>query len=356
MSIPPDVPSRKSRRYFLAAGAVAGAIAGLGPPGASAQRITANTPPQPTGPDQDTASLAARRDADDHLTVAVMLNGHGPFNFVVDTGAERSVVSDEVATRLNLVRGGSVTLEGIAKALTVATIRAETVAFGPFVRRDVMMPILPRATLAADGYLGLDVIDGTRVTFDFKNRQLHVEQPKAIYSPQHLNDFNIQQPSGVQAPDPPDTWVQAKGKAGRLQIVDCLVGHVPAVAFVDTGAELSVGNPALLAALRSYGKGVPVVGSIVLTGVTGGELAGQVIDVPRISLQALNFTDSLLAIADAPDFTTWGLHDRPAVLIGMNYLRQFASVTVDYRAKEIRFELSLAPPMPRPGVAITARG
>lgn len=320
-----------------------------------AQRITANTVPQPSGPDQDAASLAARRDADDHLTVAVMLNGQGPFNFVVDTGAERSVVSDEVAARLNLVRGGNVTIEGIAKAMTVATIRAETVAFGPFVRRNVVMPILPRSTLAADGYLGLDVIDGTRVTFDFKNRQLHVEQPKAIYTP-HVNDFNIQQPSGIQAPDQPETWVQARGKAGRLQIVDCLVGHVPAVAFVDTGAELSVGNPALLAALRTYRKGVPVLGSIVLTGVTGGELAGQVVAVPRITLQALNFTDSLLAIADAPDFTTWGLHDRPAVLIGMNYLRQFASVAVDYRAKEIRFELSLAPPMPRPGVEITARG
>ena len=93
-----------------------------------------------------------------------------------------------------------------------------------------------------------------------------------------------------------------------------------------------------------------------LTGVTGGQLEGQVVSVPRISLQSLSFTDSVLAIADAPDFTTWGLHNRPALLIGMNYLRQFASVSVDYRAKEIRFELSLAPPLPRPGVEIHALG
>ncbi len=48
----------------------------------------------------------------------------------------------------------------------------------------------------------------------------------------------------------------------------------------------------------------------------------------------------------------WKLRLRPALLIGMDYLRQFAAVTIDYRSKEIRFELSLAPPSPRPGVEI----
>ena len=326
---------------------------GLLPMTATAQRITANTPPQPAGPDQDAASLAARRDANDHLTVAVMLNGHGPFNFVVDTGAERSVVSDEIAASLGLGLGENVRLEGIAKAMIVPTIRADTLGFGPFVRRNVQMPILPRTTLAADGYLGLDVIDGTRVTFDFKNRQLHVEQPKAVFNPQHFDNFRIMPFPGA---DTPETWVEATGRAGRLRIVNCMVGPVPTVAFVDTGAELAVGNVALLTALKTHHNAVTEMGPTVLTGVTGGELAGEIVAVPRITLQALTFTDSVLAIADAPDFKTWGLHERPAVLIGMNYLRQFASVTVDYRAKEIRFELSLAPPMPRPGVAITAKG
>ena len=323
---------------------------------AAAQRITANTLPQPDGTDQDTASLKARTDINDHLTVAVTINGHGPFNFVIDTGAERSVISDEVAAGLNLVHAGQVTIEGIAKDLVVETIRAQTVAFGPFVRNDVLMPILPRPTLAADGYLGLDVINGTRVTFDFQNHQLHIEQPKAVFDPHHLDDYGIQGPSGRQAPQSQETWVHAKGSAGRLQIIDCLVDYVRAAAFVDTGAELSVGNPALLAALTTHHKGKPDLGPIVLTGVTGGELSGEVVAVQRISLEELSFTDNVLAIADAPDFTNWGLHDRPAVLIGMNYLRQFAQVTIDYRAKQIRFELSLAPPMPRPGVEIRALG
>ncbi len=340
-----------SRRGFLCAVAAAG----LWPVAAHAQRITANTPPSPASADQDTASLKARTDAADLLTVAVMVNEKGPFNFVVDTGAERSVLSDEVAATLNLAHGETVTIEGIATAVTVATVHADGLAFGPFVRKDMQIPLLPRSTLAADGYLGLDAINGTRVTFDFKHHQLHIEQPKAVFDAGRVNDLRVQQPSGILASRQSETWISARGRAGRLQISDCLVGGMPAIAFVDTGAEISVGNPALLAALKTFHGRVPDLGAITLTGVTGGQLAGEVISVDHINLQDLIFSESLLAIADAPDFTTWGLHDKPAVLIGMNYLRQFASVTVDYRAKEIRFELSEAPPMPRPEVAITAR-
>ncbi len=350
MSDKPKARPWESRRHFLAAVAVVGAW----PAAASAQRITTDKVPPAVAADQDVASLKARTDAADLLTVAVTINGQGPFQFVVDTGAERSVIAEEVAATLSLEHGEQVVIQGIAKSVTVATVRAKTVTFGPFTRNDVLMPLLPRATLAADGYLGLDVINGTRVTFDFKNHRLHVEQPKPIFVP-HLNAFNMA-PSGLEPLKPNETWLQTKGKGGRLQIVDCLVDDVPAAAFVDTGAEISVGNPALLAALKTYRKGVPDLGPIVLTGVNGGELPAEVVSVPRMNLQELSFTESILAIADAPDFTTWGLHDKPALLIGMNYLRQFGSVSVDYRAKQIRFELSEIPPMPRPGVAITKLG
>ena len=45
-------------------------------------------------------------------------------------------------------------------------------------------------------------------------------------------------------------------------------------------------------------------------------------------------------IADLQVFDLWGLSQRPALLIGMNYLRQFARVSIDYALKEIRFDLA----------------
>jgi hypothetical protein len=44
-------------------------------------------------------------DAIDRMTVEVFINGQGPFNFVVDTGADRSALSTTLAARLGLEPG-----------------------------------------------------------------------------------------------------------------------------------------------------------------------------------------------------------------------------------------------------------
>lgn len=286
---------------------------------------------------QDSSTLAARTDANNHLTIAVMINGKGPFRFIVDTGAERSVIAGNVAAALELPPGKSIVLEGIGGRVTAGTVHVETLSFGPFRRSNLNLPVLPRRNLFADGYLGLDVINGTRVTFDFANHAIIIEQPRDSF-----------------AADGPDTArVRAKGNNGRLRVMDCMVNSVGAIAFVDTGAEVSVGNRALYNKLISRNHSLDSSAVMTLTGITGGTVIGELIPIYRIRLRELSFTDGTLVIADVPDFSIWKVkEDRPALLIGMDYLRQFASVTIDYRNKEIRFEISQAPPYPSPGVVI----
>ena len=337
MPIPPDPAPWTSRRRVLQGAAVLTLLPGR----PLAQHIMANPPPQTPAPGVDSATLKARTDFANHLTIAVRINGQGPYNFVVDTGAERSVISDTLATTLNLPAGPPVIVHGLIDTMEVSSIQADTLAFGPFVRKAVLMPILPRATLAADGYLGLDAINGTRVTFDFKAKAMRIDQPHNYWG-----DF-----------DPNvETLVRAVGKAGRLQILDCIVDGVSCVAFIDTGAEASIGNSALLNALKSRRKIPDDLGTAILTGVTSGEMEAQLVPITRIRMAELFFHDGTLAIADVPDFATWNLGSEPAILIGMDFIRQFASVSLDYRSKQIRFELSLAPPNPRPGVEIHAQG
>ncbi len=307
---------------------------------ARAQQITANASLQtPPPPDEDTASLAARTDANSHLTVEVRING-APYHFVIDTGAERSVIADDVAAALALPNGRPVMVDGISRRIQAPTVIVEDLTFGPFSRKGLILPILPRRSVIADGYLGLDAINGSRVTFDFKNNGLTIEQPKSRFLPEE---------PGVEM-----TRVKAHGAAGHLRVVDCLVDSIAATAFIDTGAEVSVGNPALLEALKSRNKGLLETGAMVLSGVTGGEITGQVVPISRISLQQLAFTNGSLVMADVPDFDTWDLRERPALLIGMDYLRQFSRVSIDYRSKIIRFELSMAPPRPTPGVEVVS--
>ena len=333
--------SALSRRHILmGAGALAALPFATLPSKGLAQRITANATLEKPDPNANSADLAAHTDSNDHLTVAVMINGQGPYHFVVDTGAERSVVADNVAAALALPPGKSIMVAGISKEMLTPTTTIAEITFGPFKRNGLVVPVLPRAVLYADGYLGLDAINGTRTTFDFHHQLIRIEQPGDVFLPLDRRDETAS--------------VRAKGKNGRLRIVDCLVDSVAATAFIDTGAEVSVGNPILHEALSSRNKVNLDVGTITLTGVTGGTIEGQMINVTRIGLEDLTFTNGTLAIADVPDFDIWDLRQRPALLIGMDYLRQFAAVTIDYRAKSLHFEVSSILPRPSPGVVIGA--
>lgn len=323
-----------ARRRLLAAGLAMAAVPQL----SMAQIVNAQAAKQIVRDGEKGIRLAAREDPADRLTVEVMINDQGPFRFVVDTGAERSILADDVAARLNLPQGRTVMVSGLARRIPASTVPVRELAFGPFRRRGLNLPVLPRESVAADGYLGLDVIDGTRVMFDFANRSIRIEEGR----------------DAAEAARPDVALVRAKGTGGYLKVMDCLVDSVAAVAFIDTGAEVSVGNVSLMNALGIRNKIFGPEANVTLTGVTGGEVTGQVVPVGRIRLQNLAFTNGTLVIADVPDFTLWKARIRPALLIGMDYLRQFASVTLDYRARHIRFELSAAPPKPLPGVTIEA--
>ena len=78
----------------------------------------------------------------------------------------------------------------------------------------------------------------------------------------------------------------------------------------------------------------------MLSGVTGGTIAGRVTDINRIKINSLTIFDNKVAISDLQIFDLWGFRDAPALLIGRNFLRQFNQVSIDYGRKELRFDLA----------------
>jgi predicted aspartyl protease len=276
--------------------------------------------------DTDTTPITAATDAASHLMVEVLINGRGPYHFVVDTGADRTILATEVAVELGLFRGEKVMLEGVVRAVLAETVSIRTLSFGSITCRHLVVPTLSRSLLDADGYLGLDFLDGHRVTFDFKNHTLQVSEPRAKLS--------------ANWPRENEARISASGSSGHLQALDCMVDGVPATAFIDSGAEVSAANAPLLAALAKRNPTFGEIGTIRLIDITGGEIFGKVAMVDRIRFSGLTFTDCPLVIADFLVFDVWGLRQRPALLIGMNLLRQFARVSIDYGLKELRFDLA----------------
>lgn len=261
------------------------------------------------------------------LTVDVLLNGRGPFRFVVDTGADRSVIADTVAHDLGLLIGRVVRVQGIIRAMETSSVTVTNLVAGPVHRENLELPVLPRELLQADGYLGLDVLDGYRVSLDFRAGELRLLEPRPV------------QAIGPGAPH--EVPIKVSGQGGHLRTTACLVDGVRCTAFIDTGAEISVGNTSLFEKL-SPEHGHNFLSTVPLTGVTGGVISGGIVEIDTVLFGGLTFGQSRIAIADLEVFQKWNIADRPSLLIGMNWLRRFNRVAIDYRHKELRFDLAIA--------------
>lgn len=287
-------------------------------------------------PPPDRAPVAARS-VDERLSIAVRINGKGPFQFIVDSGAERSVIAAETADALALPHGEPVLLRDITQSVTAGTVKVDELLAGRIRLRRAELPVLSRRWLEADGYLGLDVIDGHRLELDFKKRTVDLESPR---------------PALAQVRRPDEVVIRADGPRGKLRTLDCTVDHVGVAAFLDTGAGMTVGNTQLLDRLVRRKPQIPDE-TIRIFGVTGGSLDCRVVKLSHLLLPDLEFEDCPIAIADLQIFDIWGLTRHPALVIGMDLLRQFDEVTMDYGRKEYRLVMGEDAP---PGLRRLGRG
>jgi hypothetical protein len=333
----PNPRASWSRRRVMVQGLLT--IAAAAPAlGRAVVAVTAEESPGPipsgaitgaAGATSRTGSGAVRSGTDfgNRLTTVVYINRRGPYRFLIDTGAERTLIAEEIATQLALPRGRQVMVEGIIRGRPAALARIASLRMGTLVSDSLEAPALPRAMMGADGYLGLDVLDNHRIVMDFRGRTLTVEQPEGFFA------------ALWERAD--EAIVHTLGSSGRLRATDCLVNGIRAAAFIDTGAEVSVANPALYTALlRDAPNRQVATGPVLLYGVTGGILAGIGTNIDDITLDALHLTYTPLVVAPLEVFDVWGLRRQPALLFGMDCLRRFARVSIDYGRRELRFEVA----------------
>ncbi len=314
-----------------AAPAFGRAVIAAGPESPS-ERSTPDGKPAVTGAtraasDTGSGALHSRTVGENRLTTAVYINGSGPYRFLVDTGAERTLIAQEIAAQLALPMGRKVMVEGIIRGQPAALAQVASLRMGALVCPSLEVPVLPRAMLNVDGYLGLDVLDSHRVILDFRSRTLTVEQPQGFFA------------AIWERTD--EAIVHTLGSSGRLRATDCMVDGIRAAAFIDTGAEVSVANPALYSELlRHAPHRQQPRGPVGLYGVTGGTMIGLGASIDDIILGALHLTYTPLVVAPLEVFEIWGLAHQPALLFGMDCLRRFARVSIDYGRKQLRFEVA----------------
>lgn len=265
-----------------------------------------------------------RLDGVGRILVPVMINGRGPFRFIIDTGASHSALSPQLVATLGLplVEGGDVALSGVTGSATVPTVRIELLEAGALRLVNRRLPVVAPSVLSrADGILGVEGLRNKRLDIDFRRDRVTISQSK-----------------GKPAPDGYYT-VLAQQRFGGLLIVDARVGRINARAVIDTGAERSLGNPVLESRLqrRANAKALSPRDTEVF-GATDAVQSGRSVVSPTITIGNAELSNLEVTFGDLHVFKVWDLESVPAVLLGMDLLGTADHLIIDYRRSELQIK------------------
>lgn len=265
-----------------------------------------------------TEILELDQERNNRLTLPVMIDGAGPFDFMIDTGSQATAVTHQINEGLQLTPFGTATLVGMASSRPVNVVELDSITFGSHTIHDILSPVLDAQHVGADGILGLDSLQDFRVLIDFRDDTIAVQDVSTLRGGRR--GFEI--------------IVRARQELGQLLITNATVEGVPATVIIDTGAQTSIGNLALrdrITTKRSQ--------EVTTTDVNGVELVGQLSYVRSLNLGGLSMENVSLAFADTPAFEALGLKDQPVISLGMQHLRMFDRVAIDFSSQRILFDV-----------------
>jgi predicted aspartyl protease len=267
------------------------------------------------------------------MTVPVMVNGQGPFQFFIDTGADRTVISEELADRLGLKDLDKARLHAMSGVREVRVVEINTLQVSNNVARKVKAAALPARHLGGDGLLGIDSLENQRIVMDFKARTIEI-LPSSKGDKQRVDEQGM-------------IVVTAKTRLGQLVMVDADANGQKVWVVVDTGAQNSVGN-IRLKGLMLKRKNRPETKPIQMTDVLGRTTEAEYALVGRMRFGDVTISNAAIAFVDAHPFKLFELHKKPSMLLGMESLRNFDKITVDFPNRKVKFLL------PKPLVEIPA--
>lgn len=279
--------------------------------------------PIPTAPllpdltDPRTSILPLEEDNNLRYTIPVKIDGIGPYNFMIDTGSQATAVTDHVTRNVLLPSSGEATVVGMASRRVVDLVELDRFEVADRTLHNITAPVLQRRHVGADGIIGLDSLQDFRVLIDFREETIAVADAD--------DGFNER---GYEI------IVRARSRLGQLLITDAVVDGVRATVIIDTGAQASLGNLALQRRIRAKRAQ-----EVKTTDVNGAFIFSDLSYVREIEFQGLEVTNMPITFADTPAFEALGLNDRPVLSIGMQHLRLFDRVAIDFAKRRILFDL-----------------
>ena len=256
------------------------------------------------------------------MTVDVRINDMGPYPFVVDTGAENTLIARELADQLDLRDGPGRVLHSVGATRNVRTAVIPRLAVNRIVARNIVAASVAQNNVGAFGILGLSTLKSQRMLLDFKS------------------GFMTLSPSRER----PEAWegesitVTARSRLGQLILTDASIEKDHVWVILDTGNDVTVGNMALQRLLSTRGIGAGERDSFKLIDVHGATTEFEYVIVNRMRIATLQLENLPIGFADARVFNVLGLKRQPALLLGMDVLKLFGRVSIDFGNRKVQFQ------------------
>ncbi len=281
-------------------------------------------PPLPPAVIDDTLGIGGEdikaRKVRTRMTVEVRVNGRGPYHFLVDSGADTSVVGLRIARELQLPAGTPAILHGMTASAQVDRVMVDELLLGHSTIRNLQVPALLERDLGGEGMIGIDALVEQRLMMDFEKRVIKVEDARQPAKMVHG-----------------EIVVTARRRRGQLILTQVRAAGLQVEAVIDTGSEITIGNLALRDRLIRGNRDKFI--TIPVTGVTGVTIDLQLARVAELRLGSVTLRDVPIAFADVPPFHVFGLSKEPALLLGTDLMETFRRVSLDFRARKVRFQL-----------------
>lgn len=255
------------------------------------------------------------------ILLPVHVNERGPFDFILDTGAGTSLLSSDLATELDVKTIGSKEGQSAGGKVSVSLAKIDSLSVGETKLRDVDVGIVDLSHIAKtvgakiDGDLGYNFLKHFRVTINYRDCELRLEDPKRVESFAR----------GTQTEVP----IRLANPAKPLILVDVHAnGRGPFQFAIDTGTSTTAITPELA-------KELGVETSPVGAGTTGG----APIDFHAGSLRSFQLGGAKIDNMDVvvADFFTMlnaAIGAKLDGIVGYNFLRAY-KVVIDYPGENL---------------------
>jgi predicted aspartyl protease len=251
------------------------------------------------------------------ILLPAQVNGKGPFEFILDTGAGTSLLSSELGQKLGIKIIGSKEGQSAGGAVSVSLARVNSLAVGSAKLGNVDVGLVDLShigkTVGAkiDGDLGYNFLKHFRITLDYRQSEIRLDDPKR---------FELAGQSAAVT----EVAMRLANPSKPLILVDVYAnGRGPFQFAIDTGTSTTAITPELA---KQLGLASSPIGPATTGGahvnVTAGVLQSFQVGGARIDNLAVVVADFFIMLSNAVGAKLDGI-------VGYNFLRNY-KVALDY--------------------------